>query len=256
MNCDVLLEAKGLCKQFVRKLGGREQLVQAVNGVSFSLKKKTSLAIIGASGSGKSTLLKVLLGAETPSSGTFSVRGRVGFVGQDPYTSLAPVMQVGKLVAEPLIFNRIAASYEECEESVKRVMEMVRLDYDVYHDRLPSQLSGGERQRVCIARALVFDPDIVVMDEPTSMLDQEVKQGIAEIIKKIIDEKEKCFLMATHDIAMAAAVCEQIFVMQNGIIIERGKSEEIFLNPQEELTRKFVQISKNTRAYWEAFYAI
>lgn len=256
MSFDVLLEAKGLCKQFVRKARGEDQIVHALKGVSFSLGKKTSLAIIGASGSGKSTLLKVLLGAEKPSSGTFFVRGRVGFVGQDPYTSLAPVMQVEKLVAEPLIFNRMAASYEECKEPVKRVMEMVRLDYDVYRDRLPSQLSGGERQRVCIARALVFDPDIVVMDEPTSMLDQEVKQEISEIIKKIMSKQGKCFLMATHDIAMAATVCEQIFVMQDGEIIERGRSEEIFANPREELTRKFVQISKNTRAYWEAFYDI
>lgn len=253
---EICLEMKNIHKHFTRKEGKRKVKIHALNDVSFTLKENTSMSIIGSSGCGKSTLVKVLLGIVKPEKGSFSVNGTVGFVGQDPYASLSPTMKIGKIIAEPLIFTHRARRYKDCIEAVKKAMAYVHLDYDQYANRLPSQLSGGERQRVGIARALILEPRILIMDEPTSMLDQAVKEEICEIIQEISNRKGYAFLMVTHDITLASQICNEICVMENGVIIERGTTEEIFANPKEKLTQHLITIGTDVTAYWEEHYNV
>jgi ABC-type glutathione transport system ATPase component len=253
---EICLEMTNIHKAFTRREGKRKRKVQALNDVTFSLKENTSLAIIGSSGCGKSTLVKVLLGIVKPDSGKFRVNGDVGFVGQDPYASLCPTMKIGKIVAEPLIFTHRAHRYRDCIEQVKEAMAAVRLDYDQYANRLPSQLSGGERQRIGIARALILQPKILIMDEPTSMLDQAVKEEICDIIREISAQQGCAFLMVTHDITLASQICREIYVMQEGRIIERGTTETVFQNPQQELTKDLIAIGADVSVFWAEHYNI
>lgn len=250
------ITAHQLHKHFVRKEGKKIFKIHAIDGVSFTLKENTSLAIIGSSGCGKSTLVKVLLGIVKPDHGSYAVRGPVGFVGQDPYASLADNMPVKKIIAEPLLFTRQKTSWSACMEQVKKAMVAVHLDYETYGTRLPTQLSGGERQRVGIARALVLNPKTLLMDEPTSMLDQAVKEEICTIIQQITQRLGCSFLIVTHDISLAAKVCQDILVMQAGKIIEHGSTRQILSNPQERLTQDLVKITTDVRLYWQERYGV
>ena len=135
-------------------------------------------------------------------------------------------------------------------------MDTVRLDYDEYAHRLPSQLSGGERQRIGIARALILEPKVLIMDEPTSMLDQAVKEEICQIIKEIVQRQGCAFLMVTHDITLASQICSEICVMQDGVIIERGTTQEVFSAPKEKLTQDLIQIGTDVSSYWEEHYDV
>ncbi|MDD5953478.1 MAG: dipeptide/oligopeptide/nickel ABC transporter ATP-binding protein [Oscillospiraceae bacterium] len=252
----ICMEMEKIHKHFTRKEGKRKIKVHALNDVTFSLEENTSLAIIGSSGCGKSTLVKVLLGIVKPDSGRFCVNGTVGFVGQDPYASLAPTMKIGRIVAEPLVFTHQAKGYKDCIPAVQKAMETVHLDYDEYAHRLPSQLSGGERQRVGIARALILEPKILIMDEPTSMLDQAVKEDICQIIQTVARRQGCSFLMVTHDITLASQICNEICVMQDGVIIERGTTAEVFASPKEKLTQHLIQIGTDVTSYWKEHYDI
>ena len=253
---NICLEMEKVHKHFTRKEGKRKVKIHALNDVTFSVEENTSLAIIGSSGCGKSTLVKVLLGIVKPDDGRFFVNGIVGFVGQDPSASLSPTMKIGKIVAEPLLFTHRAKSYKECIPAVKQAMDTVRLDYDEYAHRLPSQLSGGERQRIGIARALILEPKVLIMDEPTSMLDQAVKEEICQIIKEIVQRQGCAFLMVTHDITLASQICSEICVMQDGVIIERGTTQEVFSAPKEKLTQDLIQIGTDVSSYWEEHYDV
>lgn len=243
-------------KFYDRKEGKKKIKIHALDDVSLSLYENKSYAIIGSSGCGKSTLVKVLLKIIKPFSGSFSVNGNVGFVSQDPYSSIQSNMKVKSIVAEPLIFNHQCKTYASAESYVKKALESVHLDYDTYKNRLACQLSGGERQRVGIARAISFHPKILIMDEPTSMLDEAVKGEIAAIIKDIIKIEKVCFLMVTHDIALSANLCDYIFVMSDGKIIEEGESDMILTSPKQQLTEHLVLISKDIKEYWKQHFDV
>lgn len=229
---------------------GRGQ-VQAVDGVSLALHTGESLGIIGPSGCGKTTLTRLILGLLRPDSGTVERQGRVGFVSQDPYASLDPAMTAYRLVAEPLRFTKRARRWEDCEEAVRRAMGQAQLDYDTCRDRLPSRLSGGERQRLAIARALVLQPELLVLDEPTSMLDQTVKEEIIALLARIARAADRSFLMVTHDVAVSAAVCSRLVVMEAGRIIEEGPAREVLQQPRTPLARRLVLAATDLPGYWE-----
>ena len=251
MNC---LTVNQVSKQFYRKQGKSRKTIQAVDGVSFFLERGESLGIIGTSGSGKTTLLNMILGLIKPDMGMVSRPDSIGFVGQDPYASLCPTMTVEKAVAEPLIFLKRKKKLNDCFNAVEEVLDFVNLPWGTYGKRLPSELSGGERQRVGIARALIIQPTLLILDEPTSMLDQEVKTEIAGVISSISREKNTAFLMVTHDILLAAKICDRILVMSHGKIIEDNSTSEIIDNPSHPVTQDLINLSVDIKAYWNKYY--
>lgn len=237
-------------KKFQSKRGKRTNIVKAADNVSLRLDKGETVGIIGTSGCGKTTMIKIIMGLLKPDKGSVSVKGQLGFVAQDPYGSLDPSMTIYQIVAEPLIFLKRKRFYRQCETEVKKALSLVHLDADVYSNRLPSQLSGGERQRVSIARALILEPDILILDEPTSMLDQEVKESITHLIKEIAQNGKFGFLMVTHDIAMSAKICERLLVMSNGKIVEEGKTEQIMNFPENQVTKSLIEVATDIKKFW------
>ena len=244
------LRVENVKKVFPAKRGKGDVL--AVNGVSFALRPGESLGITGPSGCGKTTLTRMILGLERPDGGTIEVEGRTGFVPQDPYASLDPRLTVYRCIAEPLIFLKQQRSWAACADAVRQVMAQVHLDYESYRDRFPSQLSGGERQRVSIARALVHQPDLLILDEPTSMIDQAVRQEITVLLRGLAMNEQRSFLMVTHDIGVSLSVCERLIVMDQGRIIEEGNTEAVLNAPKVELTKRLMLASKDIRSYWSA----
>lgn len=247
------VELLNVKKSFTGRSNRKETIVKAVDGVSLTLNSGESIGIIGTSGCGKTTILKMTMGLLKPDEGSVLVKGKLGFVAQDPYASLNPSMTIYQIVAEPLIFTKQKRSYKECKDEVSKVLSYVHLDVNIYGERLPSQLSGGERQRVSVARALILNPDILILDEPTSMLDQEVKESIVELIGQIAKSGKFGFLMVTHDIAMSAKVCENLLVMSEGKIVEQGKTEEVMTLPQSEVTKALIAVATDVKKFWNEY---
>ncbi|MCL2110914.1 MAG: dipeptide/oligopeptide/nickel ABC transporter ATP-binding protein [Clostridiales bacterium] len=225
--------------------------VNAVDGVSFSIGRGEKVGIIGASGCGKTTLLKMILGLAAPTSGSIEKNAAAGFVAQDPYSSLCHALTVHEIIAEPLIFTKKRRRAAECAEEVKQAMNLVNLPYDTYAARYPHQISGGERQRVSIARAMINRPGFLALDEPTSMIDYEVKASVADAITNATTQAGAAMLMVTHDIAISCALCDTLLVMDAGKIIESGKAETIMQNPQDPRTKKLVLAASDIEAYWQ-----
>ena len=258
------LRVERLLKTFERRTGGRTEIIRAVDDVSLQLGAGETLGIIGTSGCGKTTLLNIILGLIAPDSGTVDRQGPVGVVGQDPYASLCPAMTVERIVAEPLIFLHRRRSFADCLPQVRQAMKAVRLPYETFARRLPAQLSGGERQRVGIARALIVRPRILLMDEPTSMLDQEVKEEIASVIREVRASgfalggcaQPASLLMVTHDVQLAAQLCDRILVMDQGRIIEENTAQGLLNAPQSPLAQDLVRISTDVGAYWKEKYGV
>lgn len=227
------------------------EAVTAVQDISLSLNSGESLGIIGPSGCGKTTLTRILLGLLSPDSGTIDVTSQIGFVPQDPYASLDPTMTVFQLIGEPLRFSRRARRWKQCTDLVRQAMTWVALDFDSYAQRLPSSLSGGERQRVAIARALVLNPQLLILDEPTSMLDEASKLEIVGLLTHLAEHHNRSFLMVTHDIAISASVCQRLVVMDAGRIIEEGDAQQILNHPRTELAKRLVLVATDLHRYWE-----
>ena len=225
---------------------------EAVRGVSFELGHGDVFGLIGPSGCGKSTIARILAGLTDADSGVAELRGLLGFVSQDPYSALSPVMRVEAIIAEPLIFCGKAKNVRSCAGHVQHVMEHVRLDYDKYRQRLPSELSGGERQRVAIARALIMQPGVLILDEPVSMLDYDVKLEIQEILCELAAEHDYAILLISHDIGFVRKLCTRIAVMESGLIIEEGSPEEVCAAPKCELTKKLVRASLDLKGYLDS----
>ena len=245
------IEAFHLKKSFLT--AGKKEKKKAVNDVSFSLEKGKIFGLIGTSGCGKTTILRLLMGLEKPDEGEIKISGKIGFVPQDPYASLNPRMTIQEIVEEPLRFSGKKKWYQKCEKEVEEALKTVQLSPETYKDRLPEKLSGGERQRVSIARALILEPDFLILDEPTSMLDQEVKTEIMQLIKKISEKKTYGILMVTHDIRITEQLCEDLMVMNAGRIVEEGRTEELLKNPKEEITKRLRDAAENLEQYWKVY---
>jgi peptide/nickel transport system ATP-binding protein len=222
--------------------------VQALRGVSLTLQPGRSLGIVGESGSGKSTLARIAMALEPPTSGRVEFRGRdlnrlsaaelraarrdFQMVFQDPYGSLDPRQRIGRIVAEPLVL----AGRADRERAVAEVLEAVGLraaDAQKY----PHEFSGGQRQRIAIARALITRPQLIVADEPVSALDVSVQ---AQVLNLLIDLQQRfgvTYLLISHDLAVVDHVCDEVAVMQAGLIVERGRAADIFRRPQHPYTR-------------------
>jgi peptide/nickel transport system ATP-binding protein len=260
-----LLEVEGLVTRFplprgiVGTLSGREKrAVRAVDGVSFSLRKGEMLALVGESGSGKTTTAQTILRLVEPDSGTIrflgediskatgrrmqELRRHAQLIFQDPYESLDPRFRVRSTVEEPLVIHGEGGGAAEREERVNDAMTRAGLTPpELFLDRFPHELSGGQRQRVAIAASLVLDPQLLVADEPVSMLDVSVRAGILTLLDDL-RRSGLGILMITHDLSTAAHFADRIAVMYLGRIVEEGPAREVVANPKHPYTKALISV--------------
>jgi peptide/nickel transport system ATP-binding protein len=247
----VVLETKRLSKTYVdRGWLGRRREVRAASDVSLEVRKGQTLGIVGESGSGKSTVARCIVRLIQPSAGEIRLAGedlarmrtgelrplrrRVQIIFQDPYRSLNPRRSVGEAIIEgPLNYG---VPREQALERARRLLELVRMDPGVL-DRYPHQFSGGQRQRICIARALAMEPELLVADEAVSALDVSVQAQVLALLAEIRTRLDLAMLFITHDLRVAAQVCDRVAVMQEGRIVEYGPAREVFLSPRHDYTR-------------------
>lgn len=254
-----LLEVNGLEKYFSVKSGFfRRELkyLQAVDGISFKIKRGQMFGLVGESGCGKTTTGRLLVKSIVPTAGEIVFNGKsiieldddevrdfrqsVQMIFQDPYQSLNPRMTIFDIIAEPLKIHKIGA-FNQREELVAGIMEKVGLSPAAsFIFRYPHELSGGQRQRVAIARAMVIKPDFIVADEPTSMLDVSIRTQVIELMKKLQEESRVSYLYITHDLAVARYLCTEIAVMYLGKIVERGEIEKVTQNPAHPYTQALI----------------
>ncbi len=260
-----LLEVEDLVTRFpvprglVGALTGRpKQAVRAVDGVSFSLDRGEMLALVGESGSGKTTTAQTILRLVEAESGIVRFQGedissasggrmrtlrrRAQLIFQDPYESLDPRFRVRGTVEEPLLVHGEGGGAEERERRVCEALTRAGLSPpELFLDRYPHELSGGQRQRAAIAASLVLDPDLLVADEPVSMLDVSVRAGILTLL----DELRRSglgILMITHDLSTAAHYADRIAVMYLGRIVEEGPASEVVRDPQHPYTKALISV--------------
>jgi peptide/nickel transport system ATP-binding protein len=246
----VVLHTDGLSKTYGHRglFGGRQ--VAAVQDVGFSIRRGETLGIVGESGSGKSTVARCIARLIDPSAGRIDLDGRdiapmphrrlrelrrkIQIVFQDPYRSLNPRRTVGQSIVEgPMNYGTGAA---EALARARKLMELVRLDPDAL-DRYPHQFSGGQRQRICIARALAMEPELLIADEAVSALDVSVQAQVLQLLAGIRDQLNLAMLFITHDLRVAAQVCDDVAVMSKGRVVEYGPARQVFAAPQHEYTR-------------------
>jgi oligopeptide/dipeptide ABC transporter ATP-binding protein len=263
-NGEVIVEVENLVVRYpisrgiLRTLRRRPRLqVHAVEGVSFALRRGEMLALVGESGCGKTTTAQTVLRLLEPDSGVIrfhgedisrfpsrrlrALRRRMQIIYQDPYESLDPRFRVRATVEEPLVIHGLG-SKEERRSEVLRALEQAGLDPpDLFLDRFPHQLSGGQRQRVAIAASLVLHPDILVADEPVSMLDVSVRAGVLAILSELRG-RGLGILMITHDLSTAARFADRIAVMYLGRIVEEGPAHDVVHNPQHPYTRALLSV--------------
>lgn len=235
-------------------LGNESSPVKAVNGVSLDIEEGQILGIAGESGCGKTTLGKLLVDLYPPTDGEAAFEGtpypemnsttrrefheRVQMIFQDPFESLNPRFTVFDSVAEPLKINDIGNSYADRRERVIRALSDAGLEpAEAYLDSFPRNLSGGEQQRVAIARALVVDPDVIVADEPVSMLDVSIRAGVLNLLKELRDEYDLTYVFISHDLSLIRYMCDETAIMYLGEIVEHGETESVITEPKHPYTQ-------------------
>ena len=238
-----------LTKEF--KLPRKKEMFKAVDDVSFSVKRGTTLAIVGESGSGKSTVANMVLHLLDPTSGkvfyegrdtsTFKSKDLLGFrrhvqpVFQNPYGSLDPMYSIFRSIEEPLRIHKIGDKKWRANR-VKELLDMVEMPASVM-GRYPNELSGGQRQRIAIARAMALDPDVIVCDEAVSALDVLVQDQVLRLLNDLQAEKGLSYLFITHDLAVVRQIADEVVVMQHGKLVEHATTDEVFDHPQKQYTR-------------------
>jgi len=244
---------------FLDRLRGREAgFVHAVDGVSFDLRRGEVLGLVGESGSGKTTLGRTLLGLVRPTAGSIKLEGReiaglregemrpmrrrLQIVFQDPHASLNPAMTIGASVGDPLRFHGVATDAEERQRLVGAALERVGLaPASQFEGKYPPDLSGGQKQRAVLARAIILDPDVLVADEPVSMLDMSVRAKILELMIELKHELDLTYVYITHDLATAKFFCDRIAIMYLGRIVELGPAEQIYADPKHPYTQSLLR---------------
>lgn len=240
-----------LTKDFSVRKGLRREPLRAVDRVSFELLPGRTVALVGESGSGKSTIARMLARLEKPTSGRIDVelddrtpvhgsvyRRHVQMVFQDPFASLNPFHSIEHHIARPLQIHRRTKGREETHERVLQMLERVNLTpADTFAERRPHELSGGQRQRVAIARALAPGAQVLIADEPVSMLDVSIRLGVLNLIGRLQREDNLAVLYITHDLATARHFSDEILVLYRGRVVERGPADAVILDPHHDYTR-------------------
>ena len=252
-----LLQVENLSKTYRlprQSLLSAAPTVQALGGVSFTLHAGRSLGVVGESGSGKSTLARLVMALEAPSAGTVMLDGtdlhrldaaalrraraqlQMGF--QDPFGSLAPRRTVLQTVAEPLAVLHGASRAEQRERAAESLAAVGLGPGDL--DKYPHEFSGGQRQRIAIARALITRPKLIVADEPVSALDVSVQAQVLNLMQDLQDQFGVTYLFISHDLAVVDLVCDEVIVLNQGVIVEQGSPDRLFTDPQHPYTRRLL----------------
>ncbi|MBV8391605.1 MAG: ABC transporter ATP-binding protein, partial [Alphaproteobacteria bacterium] len=250
-----VLELVGVRKSYVRSGGLFSPVVRvpAVQDANIELRKGETLGLVGESGSGKSTLARCIVNLVRPEEGAIRFhdtdlrrlmrrnwkpfRKRIQMVFQDPFASLNPRRRVGQIIAEgPIAHGTPRAA---AERKARELLALVQLD-PAAAGRFPHEFSGGQRQRIGIARALAMEPELLIADEPVSALDVSVQAQILTLLEDLRQRLGLTMLFITHDLRVAAQVCGRIAVMQRGVIVEQGRTAEVFAAPKHPYTRSLL----------------
>lgn len=233
----------------------RKGKLEAVKRVSLEIRSKEIFGLMGESGSGKSTLGKIALGLLPPSSGEVLWEGKqwtdlspkerlaVQGISQNPYGVFNPRHKIGYSLSEPLDYHRLLKDKEEMSLRIKEILELVNVDEDSL-SKYPGQFSGGQLQRLAIARVLLLNPNIIVADEPTTMLDLTIQAQIMHLFKRIHEQKGVAILFISHDLPVVAALAQRIGIMYSGRLVEMGSVQEILNNALHPYTRLFLAAAR------------
>jgi len=252
-----LVIAEGLGRDYT--VGGGflkpDATVHALSGASFTLDAGRTLAVVGESGCGKSTLARVITMIEAPTRGALtldgnvvdadkpldeatraSLRASVQIVFQDPYGSLNPRQTIGRILEEPLLINRPSLSNADRERRARDMLVLTGLRPEHY-DRYPHMFSGGQRQRVAVARALMLDPKVLVLDEPVSALDLSIQSQVLNLLVDLQERLGLAYLFISHDLSVVRHMADDVMVMYLGRVVESGPAAEVFTAPRHPYTR-------------------
>jgi peptide/nickel transport system ATP-binding protein len=251
----VVLQVEGLDKTYHTGKGlfGRHRTVHAVKNVSFTLRRGQTLGVVGESGSGKSSMGRILMKLIEADAGRIVLDGqdihpmteaqlrplrpRIQMVFQDPYASLNPRQTVGTSLTVGPVAQGLPRA--EARQKARAILAQVGLDPAAF-ERFPHEFSGGQRQRVGIARALMFDPDVIVADEAVSALDVSIQAQILELLARVQQERHLALVFITHDLRVASQICDEVLVMHRGEVVESGPPARIFRAPQQDYTQRLV----------------
>ncbi len=248
-----VLEARNIVRDYHvgGSLFGAARTVHAVRGISFSLERGKTLAIVGESGSGKSTLARILTLIDRQTDGELKIDGetidigktgvtkdmrrKVQMVFQNPYGSLNPRQKIGDVLMEPLLLNTTMSPAERRAKAMD-MLQKVGLQPE-HFNRYPHMFSGGQRQRIAIARAIILQPSLLVLDEPVSALDLSVQAQILNLLADLQDEFGLTYVFISHDLSVVKYIADEVMVMYLGEAVEQGSREQVFSNPEHPYTR-------------------
>ena len=261
-----LIEMKGVTKEYnPRKsfFGSKGNKVLALNDIDLTIQKGEIFGLVGQSGSGKTTTGRLLVKLEDATRGKIRLKGesindlygkplqhfrsKVQMIFQDPYQSLNPHLSIAETIQEPLVVHGIGTPDSRREKTIQTLETVGLRPGEEFYNRYPHQLSGGQRQRVAVARAIVLDPEFIVADEPTSMLDATIAIQLLRLLTRIRDEFGMTFLFITHNLAAAKYLCDRVAVIHEGHIVEVNTAENIIRNPEHPYTKKLIQVQPGFR---------
>lgn len=253
MSEPIVLEGRNIVRDYhiPGTMFSSARTVHAVKGVNFSVEKGRTLAIVGESGCGKSTLARIITLIDPATSGdllidghkidiakgglTSEMRRKVQIVFQNPYGSLNPRQKIGDVLAEPLLINTNMPASERNERAMA-MLKKVGLQ-EIHFNRYPHMFSGGQRQRIAIARALMLNPSLLVLDEPVSALDLSVQAQVLNLLADLQDEFQLTYVFISHDLSVVRYIADDVMVMYFGEAVEYGPRDEVFSNPQHAYTK-------------------
>ena len=257
-----MLEFKNVTKQYRSGMFGTH-LTKAVDDVSFKVGENDRLGLLGESGCGKSTIAQLAMKLLKPSKGSIEYNGKnikrmshgemknyrknVQIIFQNPQQVFNPRMKFGETIAEPLRIHKLASSREEEKRIISEYMEMFGLTEELF-DRYPQEISGGQAQRIAIMRIVMLKPEIIIADEPTTMLDVSVQAQILELLNEVMDKNNISLIFVSHDLEVVKAMCKEIMVIRDGKVVEQGKTEDIFERAKSDYTKMLVDSLKETDA--------
>ena len=258
----IVVEGKDLTQDYLIPGGlfAKARIMRAVKGASFAVEKGKTLAIVGESGSGKSTLARIIALIDRPSGGTLTIdgttvdigrrrpapalRSKVQMVFQNPYGSLNPRQKVGDVLTEPLLLN---TDLPAAERRARAEAMLVKVGLGPEHfNRYPHMFSGGQRQRIAIARALMLNPALLVLDEPVSALDLSVQAQVLNLLADLQAEFGLTYVFISHDLSVVRYIADDVLVMNKGEVVEQGSREAVFSDPQHPYTRLLFSASPVT----------